>query len=167
MADASVRTKRCCTCKTDRPTTDFWKQTRSRDGLQSTCKACTLARQKTPVGMERIRRAARKYVRSPRGRAKQRAYAKTDKAKAWLRRYRFANLYRTDKHRAQCYIGAMVRYGKMPSARTLTCIRCGKQAEHYHHHLGHSREHRLDVVPVCALCHKALEPHHRRPKSQQ
>jgi hypothetical protein len=34
----------------------------------------------------------------------------------------------------------------------LTC-RCGKPAQHYHHHLGYEKKHRLHVIPLCTECH--------------
>lgn len=34
--------KACCQCKLIKPSTDYYKRTRARDGLQSVCKSCTL-----------------------------------------------------------------------------------------------------------------------------
>ncbi len=41
----------------------------------------------------------------------------------------------------------------MPPAKACVCADCGKQASHYHHE-SYEPEHWLDVVPLCASCHK-------------
>ena len=43
--------------------------------------------------------------------------------------------------------------GQLPKIKTLTCVDCGAQAAHYHHHNGYEPEHWLDVVPLCRTCH--------------
>jgi hypothetical protein len=40
MGDASVETKVCCRCGKGKPTAEFWKEPRHRDGFASLCKTC-------------------------------------------------------------------------------------------------------------------------------
>jgi len=61
-----------------------------------------------------------------------------------------------DKIKARALVNQRVRFGRIPKASSLTCINCGKQANHYHHHKGYSFEFRYDVVPVCHSCHRIL-----------
>ncbi len=158
MAEVVVQTKRCYTCKDTKPADCFYRHSRSKDGLQDECKSCNKARSLTKAGRERSRKSSRKYMRSPRGRKKNSDYAKTEKHRKWLKEYREAKVFRTARSRAWGVIGSAVYTGSMPSARTLKCVRCDKQARHYHHHLGYAPEHQRDVIPVCALCHKQLDP---------
>lgn len=60
---------------------------------------------------------------------------------------------RTPERRARTAVNRAVRAGKLPRASTLACS-CGKPAREYHHHNGYAREHYLDVIAVCAFCHK-------------
>lgn len=46
-----------------------------------------------------------------------------------------------------------IKKGRMVEVTDLVCCDCGKDAEHYHHHLGYDRNHWLDVVPLCCQCH--------------
>lgn len=62
-----------------------------------------------------------------------------------------------EKAKARTAVFLAVRAGKVPSAQTLVCVRCGKQAKDYHHHKGYDKEHWLDVVPACRPCHAILE----------
>lgn len=54
-----------------------------------------------------------------------------------------------------------VQVGRLPHVRTLTCVHCGEPAREYHHYLGHAKEHRLDVVPLCIPCHKRADSERR------
>jgi hypothetical protein len=47
-----------------------------------------------------------------------------------------------------------IKQGKLPPVTTLACVKCGKQAKHYHHHKGYAPEHKVDVIPLCVLCHR-------------
>jgi hypothetical protein len=64
-------------------------------------------------------------------------------------------LSRTPEYLARAYVNRQIRDGKLPRASTKPCVRCGKRAREYHHHLGYEREHWLDVTPVCSVCHRA------------
>jgi len=49
-----------------------------------------------------------------------------------------------------------VRYGRLPSARTLPCARCGrrgKRAMMGYHHASYAKRDRLKVVALCWRCH--------------
>ena len=52
-------------------------------------------------------------------------------------------------------LGRAIRHGKIPSACTLICVDCGKQADAYDH-----RDYRepLLVVPVCNRCNYQRGP---------
>lgn len=59
-------TKRCALCKSEKPTTEFYKAPRNKDGLYSYCKSCSAAKmsvyQKTPKGRKAVKGAVQKKV---------------------------------------------------------------------------------------------------------
>ena len=70
----------------------------------------------------------------------------------------------TDKEKVRAHnaITRAVSIGTLPRVSTQICVDCGASAQHYHHHLGYSEEHKSDVVPLCQPCHvKRTEEHHR------
>jgi hypothetical protein len=60
---------------------------------------------------------------------------------------------KTPERLARDAVNRAVRVGKLPRASAYACA-CGKAAREYHHHNGYARDHWLDVVAVCAKCHK-------------
>jgi len=145
MAEAIV-TKRCCHCNEFKPISEFWKNRSAADGLQYRCKACQAAATHACQTTERGRALCR--IRAL-------AHQKTAKGRASAERQRIRQRD-TGMSKARDAVKFAVRTGKLPRVSTLSCP-CGKQAQHYHHHLGYSREHRLDVLPLCAVCHKAAD----------
>jgi hypothetical protein len=65
-----------------------------------------------------------------------------------------------DSRRAQTIaveaIRRAIRLGRIAKAADLPCFYCGKAAAHYHHHLGYSPDHLLDVRAACPGCHHRL-----------
>lgn len=62
------------------------------------------------------------------------------------------------KHNARAAIRRAIKKGILPKVNTLMCSNCKvNQAEHYHHHNGYDKEHRIDVIPVCQKCHLILD----------
>ncbi len=60
-----------------------------------------------------------------------------------------------EKGIARSVVNRAVRLGKIPRASTLNCAECGATAKHYHHP-SYAREDRMNVVPLCDFCHKAV-----------
>jgi hypothetical protein len=60
---------------------------------------------------------------------------------------------------ASSKVSYAVKRGLLPNIKTCTC-KCGAPAVHYHHHLGYSEEHWLDVEALCRSCHK--KAHHNQ-----
>lgn len=160
MSENISRAKRCCYCGDTKPAEDFWKNKSTKDGLQYRCKRCQAAAnalcQRTPHGR------ASALVRSL-------AHQKTEKGMATIKRTRMRQKEKkaTNAHDAVKY---QIRRGRLPRPADAQCVECGEQAQHYHHHLGYEREHRLHVLPVCAACHKRLhsgnvEPDCRRTRA--
>ncbi len=124
--------KRCVVCKKDKIIEDFYKNRTQKDGRDNRCKSCQ-----------------KKYDTSPVKQEYRKKYEKSENRK--LARKRFLQEHPL-QIKAKWAVHQMTRTGKLPKAKTLKCVYCGKQASQYHHWLGYQPEHWLDVVPACKLC---------------
>lgn len=121
-------TKWCTSCKTNHVRGAFGRDRSRGDGLAARCLASRRVKDPRPY------RGGR-----PRG---------------WLVETRDGN-----KTQARARVRYLVRVGRLPRARTLPCVDCGHvwsvgaRRHEYDHHRGYSREHQLDVEPVCSRCH--------------
>lgn len=135
--------KVCSTCKTAKPSTPefFHRHRKNKDGLCCQCKTCR--RKLRPQNRGAYREQMREYRR--RNRARKQAYNRR-----YYQRY-------PERYRAERAVNRAVKKGELPPISECRCVLCEKPAHHYHHHYGYDEAHRLDVVPVCASCHKHLE----------
>ena len=153
-----IETKRCSKCKEIKPVSEFYKRPERNNRPQSQCKLCQSLFRKSPKGREihkRCRQSEKGIMTIKRNFER---FRQTEKYRLITRRharkYRANNL---EKVKAQHIIFTAVFYGKMPSPKTLTCVKCLKKpAIDYHHHLGYEPEHWYDVIPVCRRCHRII-----------
>ncbi len=149
MLQEAPATKMCGHCKVVKPLEEFHRSRRSKTGRMSSCKTCRRAYAETPQAKVVQLRGNRKYLRTPRGREVQGIQMRKH-----LERY-------PERIKARNAVAIAVKDGRLPRASTLLCS-CGDAASHYHHYLGHEREHWLDVIPLCPLCHngkRTLSPY--------
>lgn len=75
--DSMIKNKfKCCSsCGLEKADSEFYKDSRTRDGLYGACKVCTLVTQT-------------RYAQSPKGKAASLAYSRLPRAKAAAKRYR-------------------------------------------------------------------------------
>lgn len=149
-------TKQCCTCKNIKPSSEFYKRSSRKDGLQSACKDCNKnygdLYQKTDI----YKRARENYQKSEAGKlagAKAVAkYQKTDAGKAAQAKshakYRTNNPIKTKaQHTAS---------NAIPSGRLIkpdTCEECPNTGRIEGHHDDYSVP--LVVRWLCRSCHDA------------
>lgn len=121
--------KRCPKCGDKKSETEFWKSSRTRDGLYGWCKDCT--------------------------RENQRKYHKTDKYKqdSRLRSTRFAKVNR-DKTRAAQFIYYAIQAGVIEKPEVADCGHAGNPEAH--HYLGYEPRHWIDVIWLCSACHRRV-----------
>ena len=62
-----------------------------------------------------------------------------------------------ERVKARYAVRGAIRNKTLQHANTLKCCRCPNPAKEYHHYRGYSKEHWLDVVPVCRACHEVLD----------
>lgn len=110
---------------------------------------------------------SRQYYYSERGQAYFKAYRQSAACKESRRRYdasekgqarsKKANKKQIrkfpERKRARSALSNAICDGKMLPAKDFQCVHCGKPARQHHHHNGYDREHWLDVIPLCILCH--------------
>ena len=167
--------KICTNCKQIKPLDSFHKQSRSKDGRRSICKQCRGIKSRSASHKELGRKRNRKYRRTEKGKENRRQYQieyrndgdgreaqmryqQSENGKIAHRRSVYADRKRyPQKAKARDAVNNAVRSGKLPHAKSLDCVKCGKGARHYHHHNGYERKFWLDVVPVCITCHNLLK----------
>ena len=87
--------------------------------------------------------------------AYQRAYDGTPAGKAAeARRYQKRKERYPQMLKARNATKYATRSGTIAKAADCLCAVCGHDAESYHHLLGYEPGHELDVIPLCAGCHR-------------
>lgn len=111
---------------------------------------------------EKGKETRKRFEQSKKGKAKASRNRRSEKYKA---RHRVANrqyqINNPEKINAQSAVKLAVEKGKLPHVSTLSCVKCGNQAVHYHHHNGYTQQSKLDVIPVCAKCHSIIHASER------
>ena len=140
--------KRCSKCGEVKPLAEYHKAYATADGRKDVCKACSAAHSKV-------------YAKTPNGRAVKDAahkrYTQSEHGKEVLRerkRRERADGNHKPQEQARAYVQRMMRKHGFPRPYTLPCADCGQQATQYHHE-SYERDRWLDVIPLCAKCHKA------------
>jgi len=133
--------KKCARCKEIKSIDLFGSDRGKPDGKNVYCRIC--ARQFEKEYNE-------KHPEKMREKYERRKQYYLDKCKT----YRKQN---PEIRKAHSAVNDAVRYGKIPAAKSLLCMNCREnQADIYHHYNGYKIENRLDVIPVCASCHKII-----------
>jgi hypothetical protein len=154
-------TKLCLKCGVTKTVDNFNKRKKSRDGLQSCCRECHKDMIRKYSSTERGKKKRR--VRDNRsywsGDGERREYLKkwrqSDKGKEMERR-RSKTRYqeRREETLAKAAVQRAVKKGALPHISEQECSGCGDVAREYHHE-SYAKEHQLDVVPLCKMCHRA------------
>jgi hypothetical protein len=165
--------KQCTRCQEIKPLDDFYTNKMGKLGRHSICKTCHAKRRRTPEARQKQREYNRKYFHTKRGRKKvkagQKKWRQSEKGKASQRK-RYKKWSKTEggrktratanrryaernpeKAKAQKAAQYEVSVGKLPHPKSLSCVDCNQQAEHYHHP-NYSKP--LDVVALCIPCHR-------------
>ena len=126
--------KTCITCKQSKLLSEYHRHCTNKDRHQSICKACTIIYQK----------------------ANRKCYRQDKKLNAlYNARYKRYALCHPERIKAKNAITHAVHRNKMNRPETLHCMKCFEQATEYHHP-SYAPEHRFDVIPVCAECHRQI-----------
>ena len=124
----------CKECLEVLPDLEFYGHT-TKDGLRSECKRCHIfaASERRRLQPERTREYGREQSR----------------------RYRASSRWSPKRARARKEVSRAKKRGDIVSG---PCVRCGSFGRvEAHHHLGYSEEHWLDVIWLCARCHKGVD----------
>ncbi len=162
--------KKCLACGAIKLLDDFYNDKSRFGGKTSKCKGCAQEYRRSPAARarERLRQCTpkwrayqRQWCRDNPGRIKANKdrYRQSGRGRNTQRRY--DENYRCQNRevkRAHYAVSDAIRDKGFPTANTQKCRGCGQQATCYHHE-SYEREHRLDVIPLCNLCHSLC---HRR-----
>lgn len=157
--------KVCSKCGESKPLTEFYTHKSGREAGKPTayCKACYRARSRTYYDANREARISYQAAHRDANREKHALYsaawyaANSEKHAATVAAYQAAN---PDKRASHHAVNNAVQSGNLPPAWSMVCSVCDEaQAAHWHHHKGYEKQHWLDVVPVCRLCHE--QEHHQ------
>jgi hypothetical protein len=165
MAD-SIITNQCCVCHVEKPIEQFTADNRRENGKSSLCRQCDKARRKAwrianKEFLSRYYAAYRNINRDAITRKRQ--IRRSDEGfkrrrLIWQREYYQRTKERNrDKQHANAAVRHAVSDGKLQRPDALRCSVCSGPANNYHHHLGYSPDHQLDVIPVCWECHFVLD----------
>ncbi len=168
--DETIITKRCSKCKQIRPLSNFHRDKSKKDGHCFSCNICACKRRKKYRNSEKGKTIIKVWEKSESGKALRRHYQKTEQYKAYQSRYRNSDFGKASirasvkkySKRFPLHIKAKgavyyaVKIGKLPKVKTLQCYLCFKSAQQYHHYLGHEPQYKLDVLPMCIMCHRKL-----------
>ncbi len=157
----SKNRKHCCCCKEIKALAKFHKNRAKPDGLASECKECAKERvalwQKSEKGIIKKRVNALRYCTTSKGKVTAKNWRHTETGKIYVaKRGQRMRERHGAKYRARTAVFHAIRAGKLPNIKTLRCIFCGKPAEEYHHQNGYDVNHHLDIIPLCALCHRHI-----------
>lgn len=91
--------------------------------------------------------------------SRNRIYRKTDEGKKSVLKGVYKNRQKyPEKYKARIAVSNAIATGKIKSSKEFICSICKiEQAKEYHHWHGYELEHRLDVIPVCIKCHRAIK----------
>lgn len=138
--------KTCTGCGQVKPLSDFHRSRLGVGGRAAACKVCRKAKHRDyhqqPEVKERMRQWARAKHHTPEGQAQ-------------AKRKDLANR-QAGKVAARKAVSWAVKKGRLPPVKSQRCG-CGRPAVHYHHFRGYSPANRLDVIPLCGLCHAEVD----------
>ena len=140
----TITTKKCSTCKTIRPLSEFYRSSRTKDGYRWQCKKCSRMARLVWYWEENGKKWLQNRKQSPTGKI-----SNSQDGKRWKARW-------PQKVKAHHAVAHAVITGHLLAVRTLLCIHCLNPATQYHHSHGYSDAHKLDVVPVCDHCHRLI-----------
>lgn len=153
-----IPSKPCIKCGQDFPATNeyFHKSKSCTSGIVNICKGChnKANKQWRESHPEQMREYQNTYVDKHPEKVKQskQEYYEKNADKLYLKAKRHRE-NSPDKYAAHTAVSTAMRNGVLPPIKECKCQKCDKQAQHYHH-WSYEPEHWLDVIPLCATCHR-------------
>jgi len=159
-----VTKKYCSLCKQTKLLSNFYKNRHNKDGFQAYCIPCHKIKQRKFLQSEKGKKsrisAQKKYRTSLKGIIANKQYNQSEKGKkirlALVRKHQIQH---PEQIKAKNAVTNAVMTGKISPPCYIPCARCSGQAQHYHHQ-SYAPNKRLDVMAVCAKCHKKIHSNH-------
>lgn len=155
----SSTTKTCIKCQRELPHSDFWGNTKTRDGLRGSCKACANASKRAYYrkNKDKVRdyylKYGREYQARPHVIERRKRYEKEHPDRilaAVAKSTKRQRAIHPEKRRAQTAVGNAVRDGRLKKA---PCVVCGGEKVQGHH-WDYGRP--LDVLWLCVRHHRMI-----------
>ena len=143
-----TKSKNCSKCRTMKLLTDFYKDKQNLDGLKGVCTKCVklVQKQYQKSHLARFRRAYKKWVQKPSGKASRRLSSN---------KYR-CNPANEIKLWARTALNVAVRSGFIVKPKKCSC--CNKPVPSRRLHGHHEDYHKpYEVIWACSLCHSQVE----------
>lgn len=183
--DTIQRTAKVCSkCQKSLSLDNFHRNKTKSDGYNSYCKQCLVEYKRgyRELNRDRINEQQREAYGKDieRKREQFRAYRRTnpervrEAARRWRERHpeymtEWNKMY-TETHpiniKAKTAVNNAVAAGRLPRITERQCDVCNAPAQEYHH-WSYEVEHWLDVIPMCASCHKALHAEMKMEKQNE
>lgn len=153
LARLDAGMKHCTKCRTWKRRREFGRDASRGDGLAVRCRDCThVAEDRRHLGHPSSMKGKRMQPESCRKMSAATRGAKNHRWKGG------ASLHLKPRDpmrlKARRAVNHAVDNSRLAQPRRLPCIRCGRNAHEYHHHLGYAPEHHLDVQALCRACHR-------------
>ncbi|MEZ4614956.1 MAG: hypothetical protein R2867_05490 [Caldilineaceae bacterium] len=158
-------TKVCTKCELEQPVSEFDKHPANRDGLHSNCKTCRGNQRRAAYGREKSETPIEELRAGWRQDAGKRRAARRKESRACYDRNREQRLEDSAKYRdgnpekklAHAAVERAIKRGILPPQSANKCANtiCEATAQEYHH-WSYEPENRLNVIPLCASCHRLV-----------
>jgi len=157
--------KTCPKCNTQKTTSEFYRNKSKTDGLSGWCKTCHSSTCHTYQKTQHYLAYRRRARQSPARKAVRIAYEHRPDVMERRRKQALKAYYKYPlKAKAKKSVYTAIAQGLLSPLQLTECVICGARPDDYHHWNGYEKAHRLDVIPMCVRCHKAI---HRRDGHQQ
>lgn len=151
-------TKACAKCKNIRPIESFCLRKQKKTGNtypHSWCKECLSAIRQEYNSRKAVKIQKRNWVLNNKDKVSlsQLNYIKSNKSLKY-RKETYSRVVGNGQLYAATAVYRAIRNGIL--YRKNVCVTCFKEGvkTHFHHYLGYTKKHRLDVVELCPPCHK-------------
>lgn len=159
----------CIKCRAEKHLSDFYAHPQTALGVSSKCKECVKAYQRNrrithPEITKNIDH--RKYMNRRKAHYKMHCVWVANNPKKMSKYKKLWVQNNKDKIGANNCVQKAVARGDIPRVNTLQCNKCNNQAQEYHH-WSYKLEHRLDIEPLCTLCHGLADIERRKMEATQ
>lgn len=155
-----MQSKICTQCGIEKSLECFGKRSSAKDGLMYRCKSCMAANGRaylaTEEGRQKRNEFQARYYQGHKEEFKNKSHRWQGENKEHLSHY--SQKYKSnhpERIKAKSAVYTAMTSGKLIHISECVCAHCSQPANEYHH-WSYQEIHWLDVIPMCATCHRRL-----------